>query len=196
MMTAFIAAMLSLGCSRTPPDPCAAYIDNPATLGWCRVEKAGEAATIEEAHCEGLSEMEEHCRVRWVQGHTDRDLVELKAACTTDECRFVALDWKPLPFRLQFDECAVLGRLANPCRVHAAARFFGGRPSLEGQRQELAGLEEHSFVLGNQAGLARYCGIEVDCSLFADYSPACEEVGRYGRMGGECTSFRVRFPRP
>lgn len=196
MMTTIVAVMLSLGCSRAPPDPCAAYAENPASLGWCRVEKAGEAADIEEARCEGLGEMEEHCRVRWVQAHADREQSELLAACSSDECRFVAMDWKPLPLRRQLDGCAELGTLANPCRVHAAVRFFGGRPSLEDQRRDLVGLEAHAYVLGNQAGFARYCGIEVDCSLFADYAPACEEVGKYGRMGGECSAFRSTFPRP
>ncbi len=196
MMISLLALTLSLGCSRAPPDACADYASNPATLGWCRVEKAGEADTIEEARCDGLGEHEEACRVRWVQAHAEREQSELLAACSTDECRFVAMDWKPLPLRRQLEGCAGLGMLANPCRVHAAVRFFGARPSLEGQRRELAGLEEHAFVLGNQAGFARYCGIEVDCSLYGAYGGACEEVGRYGRMGGECSSFRVTFPRP
>lgn len=186
--------LLVASCGWFRPDPCADYADSPESLAWCRVEKASEADTIEAARCDGLGEREEACRVRWVQTHTDREQAELLAACTTDECRFVAVDWKPLPIGLQFEQCARLNMLANPCRVHATARYFGGRPSSAQQRQDLAPLVEHAFVVGNQAGLARYCGFEVDCSVFGPYAEACDQVGRFGRMGGDCSAFRPNFP--
>lgn len=196
-MIAPLLACSLLACSLLRPDPCAKYADDAQALAWCRVEQAQGAATISEAQCEGLGAREEEaCRVRWIQAHAEADIDTLLAACATDECRFVALDWHPSPITEQLQRCSALGMLADPCKAHAAVRYFAARPSIAQQREELAALTEHHKILADQAGTARYCGFEVDCAFYGIHTTMCAQIGRFGRAGAECNAFRPNFPRP
>jgi hypothetical protein len=160
------------------------------------VEQAAKARTIDEARCDGLGQLEEDCRVRWVQAHADRAIEELLAACETDECRFVALDWNPVPLREQHQRCGILGVFKDPCRVHALVRYLGEHPSPEAQWAEIAALGPVTWMTAKQLGIAASCGIRTDCAMAGEHAQICASMAAETPSRGSCDVFRPNFPLP
>lgn len=176
------------------PD-CTAYAELPSAAAWCRVTAAPVASTIEAARCDEAGAFEEACRIRWVQAHADAPVDTLLAACSTEECRFVALDWQPAPLAEQVPRCEGLPTVAEACVSHAVVRFLAGAPPPDALAAAFEALGRHGARAAEQVGHARSCGLEVDCAVLGALAPACETAANSGVPGGDCGRFRSTFPR-
>jgi hypothetical protein len=185
-----------LACAPTPGDPCAAYTGDPAILRHCVVHAASTAPTFEAAGCARAGALDEECREAWIMGHADQPLDTLLAACDSDECRFLALDWAPDPFEAQLARCTRLSRFVDQCVVHAAIRWLAGSPPLEEQRRALGPLGAWDRVLAPNVGFAIRCGLPGDCALLRDEAPVCHAEAEAPADPHACASFfRPEFPR-
>ena len=188
-------ATLALGLTACSTDPCGAYADDPLLARRCHVVQAQAAPDIASARCELAGPDQEECRVSWIEAHLDLPIETLLAACTTPECRFVALDYRPSPLPKQVELCDALGGLAENCVVHGLVRYFGGRPTVEQQRADTPSLGRWSRSAALEAGLAAQCGIEVDCDTFGADAEACRGSAT-NRPVVDCGVYRPDFPRP
>lgn len=184
-----ILLLALLACST---DPCARYADLSFAHGRCIAQRAPEAPDLASARCTEAGGAEEDCRILWVQTHLDRGIDELIAACTTEECRFIALDFRPSPLAEQIRRCEALPTLAESCVNHAFVRFIGGRPDAETVRREAAGLGRWAGMASQEAGNARRCGFDIDCGAYGDVGAACSAPPP---GSPPCNVYRPDFPR-
>lgn len=173
-------------------DPCAKYADLPFARGRCIAQRAGDAPDIVSARCAEAGEAEEDCRITWVETHLDRDVDELLAACTTEECRFIALDFRPSPLLEQLPRCEALPTLAGSCVNHALVRYFGGIPSAATLAADVPRLGQWAEMAASEAGNARRCGQELDCAVFGEHAAVCLAPPS---RSPDCKVFRPDFPR-
>lgn len=173
-------------------DPCAKYPDLPFVRGRCLAQRAGDAPDILSARCAEAGEAEEDCRITWVQTHLDRGVDELLAACTTEECRFIVLDYRPSPLLEQLARCEALPTRAGSCVNHALVRYYGGRPSAATLAADVPRLGQWTEMAAFEAGNVRSCGQEVDCAVFGTHAENC--LAPPSRPP-DCTVFRPDFPR-
>lgn len=193
MIAARALALLLLGCG--DGDPCAGYHQDPRLAAQCVVRAAADAPTVAQAGCERAGAWAEECRKAWVRAHLDRPADELVAACTTDECRFFALDHRPLPFGEQVPRCERLGAFRENCVGHAATRFLATGPDLTTQAATFAAAPRWTEVLSLQAGSFLACGGVSDCALFGAAAPLCERRRSQPHPPDLCASFRPDFPK-
>lgn len=173
-------------------DPCAKYPDLPFARGRCLAQRAALAPDVATARCDEAGDAEEDCRITWVEAHLDRDIDELLAACTTEECRFIALDFRPSPLMEQIPRCEALPTLSANCVNHALVRYLGERPSAATLAADVPRLGQWTIMAAFEAGNARRCGQPLDCSVFGEQAPVClsPQTG-----SPNCDVYRPDFPR-
>lgn len=183
--------LLLLACAG---DPCARYDHHELVYRECLVRRASSEADFPPERCGEAGPAESDCRVSWVLAHLDRDVDTLIAACETEECKFVALDWRPAELVEQLGRCEALGWMTENCQIHAFSRYFGGRPSLEQQVRDLPALERWGELAAIEAGNAAGCEIPVDCAAHGKHAATCE-AARASAGVRACESFRPDYPR-
>lgn len=186
-------ALLLVGCGNG--DPCAAYRWDDRLEAQCVVRAAAHAPSVADAGCARAGAWAEECRKAWVRAHLDRPVDELVAACTTDECRFFALDHHPLPFTGQVARCERLRAFQENCVGHAATCFLATGPDLATQAANFAAAPRWTEVLALQAGSYLACGGVSDCALFGAAAPSCEARRAQPHPADLCASFRPDFPK-
>lgn len=152
-----------LACGSEPPlaeGTCATYAD--AARSWCELAEAAEGPDVE--RCTRAGAFEDECRLRWVRRHLKSATPEeLVAACSTEECRFDAIDGRPAPLLEQLARCDELTDTAPFCRQHAALRWLdAGHPDLETVLTETRWPDDIGRALGHLSGCAE--------------GPACETL--------------------
>lgn len=184
-----MSLLLLLACAT---DPCDRYADLPFARGRCLAQHAADAPDIGAARCSEAGEAEEDCRITWVHGHLDRGIDELLAACTSEECRFIALDFRPSPLFEQLPRCEALANLAENCVNHALVRYVGGSPTAAALAEDVPRLGRWAVMAASEAGNARRCGHPIDCAGFGALAATCEAPA----VGiPDCAVYRPDFPR-
>lgn len=184
--------LLLLAC--TGGDPCDRYAGNDLVRRECLVRRASSEADFPPERCAEAGPAEGDCRVGWVLAHLDQDVETLLAACVSEECRFVALDWRPAGLVEQLGRCETLGWMTENCQLHAFSRYYGGRPSLEQQARDLAELGKWRQLAAIEAGNAASCGIEVDCAAHGEHASGCEAAHAVAGVRA-CESYRPDYPK-
>jgi hypothetical protein len=182
-----------MACGAKTPDACGPYEGLGAVWEQCLVREAPKAASVEAARCAEAGRAEEDCRVAWVQSHRREPVDLLLAACQSADCRLVALDYHPSPLDEQIPRCETLGLLASSCVLHALVRAYGDdaaprpAPGLPTEGSRWLGLA------AREAGQARTCGHDIDCTFFGSMAPACLAPAA---AQVDCNSYRPSFPLP